>query len=87
MQKDPDAFNPSFRPEISAFSQFFAEQKALREGVKDIYTKEITWLTSKNEKNRQLKLMMEEYEVSECTFQPLVQTTRAINLDKTQVSK
>lgn len=71
-KKDPDAFNPSFKPIIDPESR----KKAIKNehnfsmscASKTMYDKDMIWANKINEKTKAMKKLKQAQEISECTF-------------------
>ena len=85
-KKDPDAFNPSFKPMIDPVSRNKAIQNEHKfqtsSASATMYDKDMIWANKINEKTKAMKKLKQAQEVSECTFQPRLIQTKADFDDK-----
>jgi hypothetical protein len=58
--KDPEAFNPSFKPSINKNSLAYAEQLEKTQGVRSQYEKTLTFISKRNEKTTQIRIMKQQ---------------------------
>lgn len=72
--KDPEAINPSFKPQLSSMSRVIAMQLEKTQGVRSQYDKTKTFIGKREEKANKIRLLKQQQELAECSFFP--QTSR-----------